>query len=119
MTRDLEQIQRVHTGLVIAAAALAALSGLASPWGVVLGGAVMGLNFWILRRFFGYLLSPDAGRRAATVVALGVAKQLVFFGLVSALFWRIDLDAVAFAIGVTVLLAACLTVTLTRQPVAV
>jgi hypothetical protein len=117
MTRDLQQIQTVHALLVIATAALAALSGLVSPWGVFFGGAVMGLNFWLMRKFFGYLLSPDAGRRAATVVALGVAKQVAFFGLVGLLFWRIDLDAVAFAIGVTILLIACVSVTLTRQPV--
>lgn len=117
MTRDLQQIQRVHTVLVLGVAALAATTGLASGWGVLFGGAVMGLNFWILRKFFGYLLSPDAERRAATVIALGIAKQLVFFGLVGLLFWRVDLDAVAFAIGVTVLLVACVSVTIGRQPI--
>lgn len=88
-----------------------------SAWSVLFGGAVMGLNFWILRKFFGYLLSPDGHRRAPTVVVLGVAKQLVFFGLVGLLFWRVALDAIAFAIGVTMLMIACVTVTISRQPV--
>lgn len=117
MTSDLQQIQRVHAVLVTATAAAVAASGIASGWGVFLGGAVMGLNFWIMRKFFGYLLSPDLNKRAATVVALGIAKQLLFFGLVSLLIWRVNLDAIAFAIGVTILLVACVTVTLARQPV--
>ena len=103
--------------LVLGVAALAAASGLASGWSVLFGGAVMGLNFWILRKLFSYLLNPNAERRAVTVVALGVAKQLVFFGLVGLLFWRVELDAIAFAIGVTILLVACLTVTIGRQPI--
>lgn len=117
MSPTLQQIQRVHAVLVLGVAALAFASGLLSGWSVLFGGAVMGLNFWILRRFFGYLLSPDGHRRAPTVVALGIAKQLVFFGLVGLLFWRVDLDAVAFAIGVTILMVACVTVTIGRQPV--
>jgi hypothetical protein len=117
MTRDLHQIQMTHAVVVTAAATLAAVSGVASGWGVFLGGAVMGVNFWIMRKFFGYLLSPDASRRAASVVALGIAKQLLLFGLVSLLFWRVDLDAVAFAIGITTLLVACVAVTVVRQPV--
>ncbi len=117
MTSDLQQIQRVHAILVVATAALVAATGLVSAWGVFFGGAVMGLNFWVLRKFFGYVLSPDVSKRSRTIVALGIAKQLLFFGLVSILFWRIELDAIAFAIGVTILLVACVAVTLVRQPV--
>lgn len=117
MTPDLQKIQWVHCALVVSTAALASATGLVSGWGVLFGGAVMGLNFWLLRRIFGFLLSPEVNRRATTVVALGVAKQLLFLGLVSLVFWRIELDAIAFAIGVTILLVACLTVTLVRQPV--
>src|SRR6185369_10020834 len=103
--------------LVIGIAALAAASGVVSPGSVVLGGAVMATNFWIMRKFFSYLLSPDVNRRAASVVALGIAKQLLLVGLVSALFWRVDVDAVAFAFGVTTLLVACVAVAVAPQPV--
>lgn len=117
MTPDLYRIQKLHAALVIIMAGLATTIGLSSGWSMLLGGTVVGVNFWILRRFFGYVLGPDWAKRAGTVVALGLAKQVLFVGLLGLLFWRVDLDAIAFAAGVTLLLVACVAVSVERQPI--
>jgi hypothetical protein len=116
MTPRLREIQTLHTVLVLTAAAVAAITGLVSPWGVLLGGAVMAINFWLLRSIFGYLLNPARKRRSATVILLGLTKQAVIIGLLSLVFWRVDLDAVAFAVGVTILLVTCIAVAVARAP---
>jgi FtsH-binding integral membrane protein len=102
------EIQRIHLSLLGATAALAAVTSMLSPWGILFGGAVVALNLWLLQRLLYYLFSKRPSRMGP-VIALGLAKQLLLLGLLGLLFWRVDVDAVAFALGVSLLVVACVT----------
>jgi len=108
---DLARIKRLHVALMGAAAAVAYMTGWADASSVLLGGAVMGLNFYLLQLIAG-LLRPDvldaAKRgRAAVAVAAFVLKFSLFLGLLVAVFWRVPVEGLSFAVGVTLLLVAC------------
>jgi len=113
----LQDIERLHLGLLAAAVCAAALSGWLSPPSVLLGGAVMGINFWLMRQMGARIFTAE-GRRPPVVMGLMLAKFTLFIGLLGLLFWRVSLDPLAFAVGATLLLIACVIVAL-RQPRAV
>ena len=111
MSIDLRRIGKLHVALLVGVGAVV----YATRWGeassVMLGGAVMGLNFWLLQ-WISTLLRPDAfdpGKRgrAGLAVAAFVLKFGLFIGLLAALFWRVPVEGMSFALGVTVLLVAC------------
>lgn len=107
MTLRLENVERVHLALLGAAGALAFVTQWISPWSLLLGGAVMGANFWLMRQLFRRLLTTNRAGRIGAVVGLAVAKFALFMGLLALLFWRVPLDALAFGVGATILLVAC------------
>lgn len=117
MTLRLEDIERLHVGLLAVAVAVAFLTAWVSALSVLLGGAVMGGNFWIMRQLACRLLSAGHRQRPSVVVALLVGKFSLFLLLLGLLFWRVRLDPVGFTVGVTVLLVACVAVALRQQPV--
>jgi len=107
---DLSRITRVHVGLVGAAGTLAAATHLGDPGSVLLGGAVMGLNFVLLRWIVGAVLSGDpdkAGRRKAMGIGALVLKMTLFLTLLAGVFWRLPVDGMSFAFGATLLIVAC------------
>jgi len=104
----LENIERLHAALLAGVCVLSALSGAMSPWSVLLGGAVMGGNFWLMRQLFRRVLGAGQQVSGGAVVALAVGKFILFLFLLGLVFWRVRIDAVAFAIGATVLLVACM-----------
>src|SRR5262249_60677809 len=111
MAVDLTRIGKVHVGLLGATGALAYATRWIEPGSLLLGGAVMGLNFWLLR-WIGRLLQPsalDSGKRgrAALAVAAFVLKFGLFIALLAALFWHAPIEGMSFALGVTLLLVAC------------
>jgi hypothetical protein len=79
---------------------------------VLLGGAVMGANFWLLRLITNILrpASSESGQRIRAVVAVAafVLKFALFIGLIALLFWRMPIEGMSFALGATLLLVACL-----------
>ena len=83
----------------------------AEPGSVLLGGAVMGINFWLLQLISTFLrpdaLDPAKRGRAALAVAAFVLKFGLFIGLLAALFWHLPIEGLSFALGVTLLLVAC------------
>src|SRR5262245_44253433 len=108
---DLRRIGRLHVGLLAAISAAAYATRWIDLGSVLLGGAVMGLNFWLLYVISKYL-RPDAeepGKRARTAMAVGAftLKFGLFIGLLAALFWRLPIEGLSFAVGVTALLVAC------------
>ena len=108
---DLTRIGKLHVGLLAGSGGVAYATRWVDPGSLILGGAVMGLNFWLLR-LIGKLLQPgtlDAGKRgrAALAVAAFVLKFGLFIGLLAALFWRAPIEGMSFALGVTLLLVAC------------
>jgi len=110
----LQDIERLHLGLVAAAVCAAALTGWLAPRSLLLGGAVMGANFWLMRQLGARLITADR-RRPEVVVGLMLAKFTLFVGLLGILFWRVPLDPLAFGVGATLLLMACVIAAL-RQP---
>ena len=87
------------------------------PGALLLGGVFMGLNFGLLSLGIRWVLSPTASRKRQRVgMALLGLKLLLFLGLVSALFFRMDLDGVSFVVGVSSLLVASVIGTLSSGP---
>ena len=87
------------------------------PGALLLGGVFMGLNFGLLSVGIRWVLSPTASRKKQRLgMALLSVKLLLFLGLVSALFFRMNLDGVSFVVGVSSLLVASLIGTLASGP---
>ena len=112
-----EDIERLHIELLAAASALALLTRWVSPWSLLLGGAVMGSNFWLMRQAFRRLIGP-ARRRAVVVFGLALAKFSLLLGLLGLLFWRAPIDALGFGVGASILLVACVVAALRHQAAA-
>ena len=88
-----------------------------APGALLLGGVFMGLNFGLLSVGIRWALSPTASRKRQRVgMALLGLKLLLFLGLVSALFFRMDLDGVSFVVGVSSLLIASVIGTFSSGP---
>lgn len=111
MAVSLARVGKTHIGLVAAAAAMAVAGGVGDPLSLVLGGAVMGANLWLLRVMTDVMVrrsaSDDGGLGAGLAVGAIVLKFGLFLGLVAALLARVPIEGVSFAVGVTLLLAAC------------
>jgi len=87
------------------------------PGALLLGGVFMGLNFALLSVGIRWVLSPTASRKKQRLgMALLSVKLLLFLGLVSALFFRMNLDGVSFVAGISSLLVASLIGTLVSGP---
>lgn len=110
---QLQNIERLHLGLLAAVVCAAYFSSPFAALSLLLGGAVMGINFWLLRQLAARLVSAEP-RRSEVVVGLMLAKFSLFIGLLGLLFWRMPLDPLAFGIGASLLLLACLASTLRR-----
>jgi hypothetical protein len=108
---DLTRIAKIHVALLAGAVALALATRWMDAASVLLGGAVMGLNLWLLRIIAGALsaAATDPQRRGRVGLALGaiLLKFGLFLGLIGALFWRLPVEGMSFAVGVTLLLVAC------------
>jgi hypothetical protein len=116
MTLRLENIERLHIGLLVLAIALALWTGWLGPWSLTLGAAVMGLNMWILRQLFARVFAAGGVQSAPVVIALTTLQFVLFLGLLIALFWRVPLDPISFAVGATLLLIACVVEALRCPP---
>jgi hypothetical protein len=108
---DLARVGRVHVGLVGATGSVAYAAHWGEPMSLVLGGAIMGANFWALRWMTALLCRSAVRPQRQASVALGVFGMTMKFGLflalLGALFTRLPIDAMSFAVGVTLLLVAC------------
>ena len=107
---DLTRIAKIHVALLAGAVALALATRWMDAASVLLGGAVMGLNLWLLRIIAGALsAATDPQRQGRVGLALGaiLLKFGLFLGLIGALFWRLPVEGMSFAVGVTLLLVAC------------
>lgn len=114
MPLRLQDIERLHLWLLAAAVCAAWLSRWLAPLSVLLGGAVMGGNFWLLRQLATRMLTATP-RRPAVVLGLVLIKFSLFIGLVALLIVRVRLDPMAFGFGASILLVACVVAAL-RAP---
>lgn len=87
------------------------------PGALLLGGLFMGLNFVLLSLGIRWVLSPTASKKRQRIgMGLLGLKFLLFLGLVSVLFFRVNLDGVSFIVGVSSLLVASVIGTLSSGP---
>lgn len=115
---DLATVGKIHVALLAAVAGVAYATAWVDAGSVLLGGAVMGINVWLMKLIAAALVpsGPDAaggGSAGLAVVAL-LLKFGLFLGLLAVLFWRLPVDVMGFATGVTVLLVACVVAALWR-----
>jgi hypothetical protein len=112
MAIDPARIGKIHVGLLGAAGCIGYATHSVEPRSLLLGGALMGINFWLLG-FIGNILRTglfDLAKRGrvALAVAAMTLKFALFLGLLLAVFWGIPIAGMSFALGVTLLLVACL-----------
>jgi len=85
------------------------------PTALLIGGVFMGINFLLLSFGVAMVLTPLAGKgRVKAGVGLLVLKIIIFLGLLTALFFRFDLDALSFALGFSTLIVAIVIETLRK-----
>ena len=114
MKKTIEKIERLNLVLIGAGALVGGVTGLLHVPSFLLGGGVMHVNFWLLKKLVRSVLSqsqarPDTKMRAALWFS---AKGLLFLFLLSAVFFRYPIQAKSFAAGVPLLLIACVISTL-------
>jgi hypothetical protein len=103
------RIEACHLLLMLSVLVILLPARMIDPWGFILGGLFMGINFILLTFGLRWTLAPFSQRgRIRTGVCLLVLKMAFFLGLISILFTRVRLDGVSFSAGVSCLLAAVL-----------
>jgi hypothetical protein len=79
------------------------------PEGLLIGGLFMGINFLLLSYGVAWVLTPLAGKgRVKAGVGLLILKIAIFLALLAMLFFRLQVDAISFALGFSTLLLAIL-----------
>jgi hypothetical protein len=114
--RTIEKIELLNLILL----GVGTLAGWSLGWmhvpSFLLGGGVMQVNFWLLKKVVRTALAPaKMGSSGKMRAALWFsAKGLFFLLLLSALFIRYPIEAGSFICGVSLLLLACVIVSLSE-----
>lgn len=99
------RIELWHTILLLTLVATLGQSRFIDVTAVLVGGVFMGVNFLLLSFGIAWVLTPLAGKgRVKAGVGLLILKMLIFLGLLSALFFRFEIDALSFAVGFSTLI---------------
>src|ERR1051325_4348226 len=111
----IEKIERLNLILLGMCAALVSATGWLHAPSFILGGGVMQLNFWLLKRIVRTFIVPSSLReKRGTLRALAVlvGKVLLSLALLGGLLFRYPVQAWSFLAGVSLLLVTCMIVTL-------
>jgi hypothetical protein len=107
------RIELWHGAILVALLATLAPGKFVEPEGLLIGGLFMGINFLLLCYGVGWVITPLAGRGKIKLgVGLLVLKTVIFIALLATLFFRVQLDAISFALGFSTLLLAIFVETL-------
>jgi len=99
------RIELWHSILLLSLVATLGRSQFIDATAVLIGGVFMGVNFLLLSFGIAWVLTPLAGKgRVKAGVGLLVLKMLIFLGLLSALFFRFEIDVLSFALGFSTLI---------------
>ena len=99
------RIELWHTILLLSLVAMFGRSKFIDATALLVGGVFMGVNFLLLSFGIAWVLTPLAGKgRVKAGVGLLVLKMLIFLGLLSALFFRFEIDVLSFALGFSTLI---------------
>jgi hypothetical protein len=103
------RIELLHVLLLLATAVTLGQTKLIDLTALLLGGAFMGVNFFLLGFGILWVLGPLADKgRVKAGVSLLVFKIIIFLGLLTLLFFRFQIDGLSFALGFSSLLLAVL-----------
>jgi hypothetical protein len=109
------RIELWHTLLLLSLWVALGSSKFIDPTALFIGGVFMGTNFLLLSFGVALVLTPLAGKgQVKAGVGLLVLKIIIFLGLLTALFFRFDLDALSFALGFSTLIVAIVIETVRR-----
>ena len=107
------RIELWHVVMLLALLATLAPGKFVEPQSLLIGGLFMGINFLLLSYGVAWVLTPLAGKgRVKAGVGLLILKIAIFLALLAALFFRVQVDALSFALGFSTLLLAILVETL-------
>ena len=115
----IEKIERINLLLLGVSAVLVCVTDWLHAPSFLLGGGVMQLNFWLLKRLVRAMIVPSSlQEKRGTLRALVVFVGKVFLSLVllGSLFLRYPVQAWSFMAGVSLLLVSCMIVTLSESP---
>ena len=101
------RVEMWNFAIVLTLMAIVTVTKWIDPLALLGGGLFMGVNFFLLSMGVRWIISPNASKRRQRLgMILLVLKLLLFLGLVSAIFFKLKLDAIAFIIGISSLLVA-------------
>ena len=107
------RIELWHVAMLLALLVALAPGKLIEPEGLLIGGLFMGINFLLLSYGVAWVLMPLAGKgRVKAGVGLLILKIAMFLALLATLFFRVQVDALSFALGFSTLLLAILVETI-------
>ena len=101
------RIELWHGALLLVLLAALGPQRFIDPLALLAGGLFMGVNFILLSLGIAWVLMPFAGKgRVKAGVGLLAVKIIIFLALLSALFFKFNLDALSFALGFSTLILA-------------
>jgi hypothetical protein len=107
--RTILRIELWHVVMLVALLVTLAPGKFVEPEGLLIGGLFMGINFLLLSYGVAWVLTPLASRgRIKAGVGLLIFKIAIFLALLATLFFRVQVDAISFALGFSTLLLAIL-----------
>jgi hypothetical protein len=107
------RIELWHVAMLLALLVTLAPGKFVEPEGLLIGGLFMGINFLLLSYGVAWVLMPLAGKgRVKAGVGLLILKIAIFLALLATLFFRVQVDALSFALGFSTLLLAILVETI-------
>ena len=101
---DLRRLALVAGLLTLGMAAAAAVAGVGAPVSLLLGGAFMLANLYLIRMLVSRLIRPGAGR--GSTVFLLVSKFFLVLLLLAGVLYQFPVDPLSFAAGATTLVVA-------------
>ena len=103
------RIELWHVVMLLALLVTLAPGKFVEPEGLLIGGLFVGINFLLLSYGVAWVLTPLAGKgRVKAGVGLLILKIAIFLVLLATLFFRVQVDAISFALGFSTLLLAIL-----------
>ena len=111
--RTILRIELWHVVMLLALLVTLVPANVVEPKGLLIGGLFMGINFLLLSYGVAWVLMPlaDKGRIKAGIGLL-ILKIAIFLALLATLFFRVQVDAISFALGFSTLLLAILVETI-------
>jgi hypothetical protein len=115
VTNTIAKIERLNLILIGTGALAGTVTGGMHVPSFLLGGGIMHVNFWLLKKVVQVVVRPQRGRGGkGRAILWFAAKGMLLLLLSSALFIRYPVHAESFTVGVSLLLVACVIVSLSH-----